>query len=32
MGVVIFYATLIIVLNLLVDLIYGFLDPKVKYN
>ncbi len=30
MGVVIFYAVLIIVLNLLVDLIYGFLDPRVK--
>ncbi|PID76495.1 MAG: oligopeptide ABC transporter permease OppB [Deltaproteobacteria bacterium] len=30
MGVVIFYATLIICLNLLVDLVYGFLDPRVK--
>ena len=30
MGVVIFYAVLIIVLNLIVDLIYGFLDPRVK--
>lgn len=30
MGVVIFYAVLIIVLNLLVDLVYGFLDPRVK--
>ena len=30
MGVVVFYAVLIIVLNLIVDLIYGFLDPKVK--
>ena len=30
MGVVIFYAVLIIILNLLVDLIYGFLDPRVK--
>jgi len=30
MGVVIFYAVLIIVLNLLVDLIYGFFDPRVK--
>lgn len=30
MGVVIFYAVLIIALNLIVDLIYGFLDPRVK--
>ncbi|WP_163335812.1 oligopeptide ABC transporter permease OppB [Desulfopila sp. IMCC35008] len=30
MGVVIFYAVLIICLNLIVDLIYGFLDPRVK--
>jgi len=30
MGVVIFYAVLIIGLNLVVDLIYGFLDPRVK--
>ena len=31
MGVVIFFATLIIVFNLLVDLAYAWLDPKVKY-
>lgn len=30
MGVVIFYAVLIMALNLIVDLIYGFLDPRVK--
>lgn len=30
MGVVIFYAVLIILLNLVVDLVYGFLDPRVK--
>ena len=30
MGTVIVYAVLIIALNLLVDLIYGWLDPKVK--
>ena len=30
MGVVIFYAVLIILLNLFVDLIYGILDPRVK--
>ena len=32
MGVVIFYAVLIIALNLVVDLIYGFLDPRVKVD
>lgn len=32
MGVVIFYATVIISLNLLVDLIYGWLDPRVRYE
>ena len=31
MGVVVFYGTLIIVLNFLVDLAYAWLDPKVKY-
>ena len=29
-GVVIFYAALLIVLNLLVDLAYAFLDPRVE--
>ncbi|MDH3715704.1 MAG: oligopeptide ABC transporter permease OppB [Gammaproteobacteria bacterium] len=32
MGVMIFYATLIILFNLLVDLAYALLDPKVKYE
>ncbi len=32
MGVVIFYAVLIMALNLIVDLIYGFLDPRVKVD
>jgi oligopeptide transport system permease protein len=32
MGVVIFYGSLIIALNLLVDLAYGWLDPKVEYR
>jgi len=32
MGVMIFYATLIMVFNLLVDLAYAVLDPKVKYG
>jgi oligopeptide transport system permease protein len=30
MGTVIVYATVIILLNLIVDLVYGWLDPKVK--
>jgi len=32
MGVVVFYGTLIIAFNLLVDLAYAWLDPKVKYG
>ena len=30
MGLVIFYAALIILLNLVVDLMYGFIDPRIK--
>ncbi len=30
MGIVIFYGSLIILFNLLVDLVYGLLDPKVR--
>jgi len=32
MGVVVFYGTLIIVLNLLVDLLYAWLDPRIRYE
>ena len=32
MGVMIFYAVLIMVLNLVVDLLYAVLDPKVRYT
>jgi oligopeptide transport system permease protein len=32
MGVVILYATLVIVLNLVADVLYGLLDPKVRYD
>ncbi len=32
MGVVVFYGVLIIVLNLIVDLVYGWLDPRVQYQ
>ena len=32
LGVVVFYATLIIVLNLVVDLLYAAIDPRVRYR
>ncbi|WP_246148465.1 ABC transporter permease [Skermanella pratensis] len=32
MGVVIFYGVLIILFNLIVDLAYGLLDPRVRYD
>lgn len=32
MGVVIFYGTLIIVCNFLVDLVYGILDPRIRHT
>ncbi len=32
MGVVVFYGCLIIAFNLVVDTIYGFIDPKIKTN
>ena len=32
MGVVVFYGILIIVFNFIVDLLYGALDPKVRYD
>lgn len=32
MGVVIFYGVLIIALNFLVDLLYGCLDPRIRYD
>jgi oligopeptide transport system permease protein len=32
LGIVIFYATLIIVLNLLVDILYGVIDPRVRHR
>jgi len=32
MGVVILYATLIVVLNILVDLAYGWLDPRIRHD
>ena len=32
MGVVIFYGVLIIGFNLIVDTIYGFIDPRIKHS
>jgi len=32
LGVVVFYGAIIIVFNLAVDLVYGLLDPKVRYD
>jgi len=32
LGVTVFYATMIITLNLLADLLYGVLDPRVRYE
>ena len=32
MGVVVFYGALIILLNLLVDLVYAWLDPRIRYE
>jgi oligopeptide transport system permease protein len=32
MGVTIFYGVLIVLFNLMVDLLYGILDPKVRYD
>lgn len=32
MGVVVFYGALIILMNLLVDVIYGLMDPRVRYD
>ena len=30
LGIIILYATLIITLNLIVDILYGLLDPRVR--
>ena len=32
LGIVIFYATIIISLNLIVDILYGVLDPRVRHR
>ena len=32
MGMVVFYAVLILLLNLVVDLLYGWLDPRIRHE
>jgi len=32
LGIVIFYAVLVILLNLIVDVLYGFLDPRIRHR
>jgi len=32
LGIVVFYATLIVSLNLIVDVLYGAIDPRVRYR
>jgi oligopeptide transport system permease protein len=32
MGMVVFYAALILLLNLLVDVVYGWLDPRIRHD
>ncbi|MEE8344130.1 MAG: oligopeptide ABC transporter permease OppB [Woeseiaceae bacterium] len=32
LGIVIFYAALVILLNLIVDMLYGFLDPRIRHR
>ncbi len=32
LGIVVFYATLIVLLNLVVDILYGVIDPRVRYR
>ncbi len=32
LGIVVFYAALIVLFNLVVDVLYGFIDPRVRYR
>lgn len=32
LGIVVFYATLVVALNLIVDILYGVIDPRVRYR
>ena len=31
-GIVLFIAVIYVVVNLVVDILYGFIDPRIKYN
>ena len=31
-GINLFFATAVMTINLLIDILYGFLDPRVKYR
>jgi ABC-type dipeptide/oligopeptide/nickel transport system permease component len=31
-GVILFYGAILVVINLMVDLTYGFLDPRISYK
>ena len=32
LGTVVLYGTVLVILNLLVDIAYGFLDPRIRYD
>ena len=32
MGVTVFYSALLVLMNLVVDLLYGIIDPRIKYE
>ena len=32
MGTILLYAILLVIANLVVDVLYGFLDPRIRYN
>ena len=32
MAVILIYGAFLAVMNILVDLVYGFLDPRIRYN
>jgi len=32
MGTILLYAILLVLANLLVDVLYGFLDPRIRYT
>ena len=31
-GINLFFATVVVAINLMIDLIYGYLDPRVRYT